>query len=93
MNRLLPLATPKLSQPGNQLPSVEVEFIDQPRGFKSTGFDFGWNFFSVNWCSKMARPSLHKAALIPFSAEQQIASCCCLADLKWLQSGSCISGC
>lgn len=39
VNRLLPLATPKLSQPGDQLSPIEVEFIDPPCGFKSTDFD------------------------------------------------------
>lgn len=49
-----------------RLPPIEVEFIDQPCGFKSTEFDLGLiAFCSLNYHSKTCCPSLHGATLIP----------------------------
>lgn len=66
VNRLLPLATPKLPQSGTLLPPIEVEFIDQPCGFKSNEFVLGLNCILVSkLLFKTCCPSLHRAILIP----------------------------
>lgn len=48
MSRLLPLAAPKRFPLGYQLQPVEVEFIDQPPGFKSTELDLGLSCFLLS---------------------------------------------
>ena len=84
-NRLLPLATPKLSQSGSWFPPIEVEFIDQPCGFKSIEFDLGVNCLLLsNLPLRDVRPLPPRSRPDPVSGAELIASCCHPTDLKLL---------
>lgn len=69
MNRLLPLATPKLSRSGNRLQPIDVEFIDGSHRLRSTvGL----------WFELLPLPPHSHPDSV--TAEEQKASCSCRPD-------------
>lgn len=80
-----PRQLPNCPQCGSQLPPIEAEFIDEPFGFKSTELDVGLNCLLLCKLSFQdvlpLPPQIHPD---PFCAAEQIASCCCLTDLRLL---------
>lgn len=87
-NRLLPLATPQtIPSLAARLPPIEQNLQIGHVGFKSTQPVPGMRWLLLcNLLFQDAWPLPRRIHPDPFSAAEQIASCCCLPDLKLLQS-------